>query len=264
MRTDHNSAGFTLAELLMASLLLSLVLGGLFVSFDSSIKLWRNGEANLRTYQDGRTACAIMSRELNCLAWPGLHLMEGEDDEIVFYAVVPPMDVEEESGPRLMQVTYRLKRQSGTRSRVLLREERIVESPLPAPPEEGQEPGPFKLGLGREQEFELAGGVLDFELRYFTQPEESALTEEVESKREEARRALARNPALSFAANAHEEQGPFKMADEFNGGETVLEGIAIELTLEDPRAEEGRTVFRTAVVLRRPETAFLMPVRGQS
>ncbi|MCP4641108.1 MAG: prepilin-type N-terminal cleavage/methylation domain-containing protein, partial [bacterium] len=46
----HN-AGFTLAELLVATTLTVLVMGGVYVAFSSSIRLWRLGEANLRTYQ---------------------------------------------------------------------------------------------------------------------------------------------------------------------------------------------------------------------
>jgi len=52
----RSNAGFPLAELLVATLLATLVMSGVYFSFNSSIRLWRNGERDLQTYQDARTS----------------------------------------------------------------------------------------------------------------------------------------------------------------------------------------------------------------
>lgn len=230
-------AGFTLAELLVASVILSLVLSGVYFTFSSSIRLWRNGESDLQTYQDARTSMTIMTRELLQLLEGAGHLIEGDDNEIEFFAVAPPMHVGDLDGPRVLKIRYRTRPDADHEGRTLVREERLVESPMPArPPEEGEiDDSVVKLGRGRV--FELAYGVLDFEITYLW----------VEETDEEA------DPL-----GEDESETVFKVhhLDEHRQGDGIPQAIRIALTLADANAEDGSTTFTTYAVFQGPTDAY--------
>ena len=231
-----NEAGFTLAELLVASMLLTIVMSGVYLCFSSTVRLWRLGEANIQTYQDGRTALSIMTRELQNIIPGAAYLAEGSNDEFTFFAVAPPLDVDENSDPQVIRIQYRTRKDPNGDGDILLREERLVKSPLPSkPPEEGEIDRTI-IKMASEKDFELAYGVEDFEISYYWLPPE-----------EEA-------PDVS-------ETGPpkpveFVVRDEHPEGSGIPQGIRIDLTLLDANAESGETTFTTYVVFRGPTTAL--------
>ena len=230
-RTTHDE-GFTLAELLVASLLLSIVMAAVYTAFSSSVRLWRLGEANIQTYQDARTSLTIMTREIQNIVPGAAHLMEGTNDTLEFFAVTPPMDVDEDSEPRVLCIQYRTKKDPDPdgKGSILVREERIVKSPLPsAPPDEGEIESTI-IKMGNEKDFDLASGVKNFEIRYIW-------------------RAPEERP------NAIPTEGPpapveFTVLDEHPKGAGIPQGIRIELTLLDPNEESGETTFTTCAVFR--------------
>jgi len=231
LRLKRKHRGFTLVELLVACTLLSVVLGGVYVAFSSSVRLWRSGEANLRTYQDARTAMTIMTRELESIVPGTVHLCQGKEDEFEFYAVAPSFDVEEDALPRLMWVKYRLKQDADV-GKTLVREERMVQSSLPPPARPGDMDG-TRVGLGRRQTFDLASGVLDFDLRYVWVVQDEEQLDALDDEPSDA-------PVAVMMAETHDE------------GTGLPQGIHLSLTLEDPNAADGETTFRTLLSFRGP------------
>ncbi|GMV90582.1 MAG: hypothetical protein AMXMBFR82_03600 [Candidatus Hydrogenedentota bacterium] len=226
----NGEAGFTLAELLVACMLLTIVMSGVFLCFSSTVRLWRLGEANIATYQDARTALSIMTQELQNVIPGTAHLVEGSNDDFTFFAVSPPLDVDEDSRPQVIQIHYRTRKDPDGEGRILLREERLVKSPLPsAPPGEGEIDRTI-IKMAAEKDFELAYGVKNFELRYYW------------------------NPPITTVQDAT-DQGPpppaeFIVRDDHPKGSGIPQGIRIDLTLLDDNGESGETTFSTFVVFR--------------
>lgn len=157
------SAGFTLIELVVASMLMAIVLAGVYMTFSTAVRSWRSAESNYDTFVDARRAMGMLNRELHAIPNDARHLVRGGPDWIEFVTLARPMDVEADSSVALMRVSYRVKKsRDGTE---LIREEAPVEGPLPAPPEQPNRL-PGQLRVGRSHEFTLAKDVLDFTLRY--------------------------------------------------------------------------------------------------
>ncbi len=231
MKSNRKHSGFTLVELLVACVLLSVVLGGVYVAFSSSVRLWRLGEANLRTYQDARTAMTIMTRELDRVAPRTAHLCQGKDDELEFYAIAQSMDVGEDALPRMMWIKYRLKQDPDV-GKTLVREEREVRSSLPRLAGE-DDMDATRVKLGRKHTFDLASGVLGFDIRYVWVPQEEEQSDLLDDEPSDA-------PV------------EFVMAEEHDEGAGLPQGIQLSLTLDDPNAEDGETTFRTLLTFRGP------------
>jgi prepilin-type N-terminal cleavage/methylation domain-containing protein len=235
------NAGFTLVELLVATIILSLVMSGVYMAFSSSIRLWRLGEANLHTYQDARTSFGIMTRELNGILPGAARFIQGDDKEIQFITLAPPMDVEADEGERLLLVTYRLVRRYPRDESVLMREERVVESPLgiARPDEDTGELDLSALDLGRKRKFELAGGAAAFDLSYFwglPAAEDTGIVP-----------AAAQQAAAPVPLN-------FVHVEEHEMGWGMPHAIGISLTLRDPNADSGETTFTTRLTFRNTST----------
>jgi len=229
----HHKDGFTLAELLVASTILAVLLGAVYTAFSSSVSIWKMGESNTHTYQDARTALDIVGRELQNMVPGASHLFTGDDDSFEFYAVTRPMNVEDGSEPRVLWISYRTKSDPDGEGRLLIREERTVESPLPSKPPEDGEVDSTIIELGNESEFELAAGVEDFTLSYYwVEPREPV----------DPLSSASIEPAAFIIKDEHEE----------NAG--IPQAIKIELTLLDPNAEQGETRFSTFAVMHGPTT----------
>ncbi|MBI4560129.1 MAG: prepilin-type N-terminal cleavage/methylation domain-containing protein [Candidatus Hydrogenedentes bacterium] len=232
----HPNGGFTLAELIVASAVLALVMGGVYTGFSASVRTWRIGEADLAVYQDARLTLGIVARELQCVLPQTAHLFEGEDDEIQFYALTAPMNLEDGSDPRILRIRYRLKPDPNGRGSVLLREEAPIESPLPPPPVKGQELDTSIIEEGREQSFELVAGVEAFDVEYLwaPSPEPGVSTMSPFS--------LAQPPVITMTEN------PIRSG--------LPQGLNIRLALYEPSAEAGVTSYSTHLVFRGPTTPY--------
>ncbi len=231
--SDPRSEGFTLAELLVASTVLAIVLGTVYTAFSSSVSMWKIGEANMGVYQDARTSLDIVTRELQNIV-PGVaYLATGSTDEFEFYAVTRPMNVEDGAEPRVLWIKYRLKADPKGEGKLFIREERPVEGPLPSnPPREG-EIDTSLIKLGSESQFELAAGVKKLAFHYYwvePQEDENVLGE------------AAAEPAKFIIRDEHPEKSGIPQA------------IRIDLTLFDANAEKGQTQFSTYAVMHGPTT----------
>lgn len=167
MNPDHTKQrGFTLAELLVAATLMSLVMASVYTLFYSTIRTWRHGEGGFDNHLNARTALSVLGRELENIVDEAGYLMEGDDRTLTMIVVSEPFDIEKTEGRHMMQVEYKFNR-TGHR---LEREEALVELSLPNIPP-GQEPvNRGKIKLRRKREFTLAENVRDFELRYIWTP----------------------------------------------------------------------------------------------
>lgn len=220
--------GFTLAELLVASTLLAIVMAAAYTAFSTQLRVWRRGEQGMEAHQDARTALTIMGRELQSTVARAAHLFEGDDDEFEFFAVVPPMDVDEGSEARVMWIRYRVAPNPDQKGDRLIREEAVVESPLPLPPLEGETMAVSRLETGRKEKFELATRVLDFGINYY----------------------WVIPVDLSKVVGGRLPPPKLTIVDEHEQGWGLPQGIEIALTLADETAESGQTTFTTFVSFR--------------
>jgi prepilin-type N-terminal cleavage/methylation domain-containing protein len=217
--------GFTLAELLVASTVLTIVLTAVYVGFNNLVRLWRLGEENLPAYQDIRIAGSLLQRDLTGLipgSWP---LVEADERRMQFFTVSRPLDVETGTAPRMLQVTYRLRPQPRTRFYTLERSERPVLGPLPVGPA-AEDPESVTIDLGSERRFVVARNMRDLAFTFLYMP--PGATEGMD----------ADTPPLM--TDPVERSTP----DEDWG---MPQGIRISLTVRDTAADGGLAEFITVL-----------------
>lgn len=224
----RHSEGFTLVELLVASTVLAVVLGTVYTAFSSSVSMWKIGEADTATYQDARISLDVVSRELQNMVRGAAHLFEGTKDEFQFYAVTRPMNVDDGTAPRVLRITYRVKSNPRGEGKLLVREESPVEGPLPTAPRDGAMEEK-DVELGSESMFELAASVRRFEIHYYyLQPTEDA----------------------GVLGAAEEAPAVFDIRENFDTTLGIPQAFRIDLTMDDPNAEDEDVFFSTYAVMR--------------
>lgn len=155
-----NESGFTLAELIVASMLISIVMGGVYTALSVSLISWRVGEANYQVYEDARLSLGLIRRELAGIPDQGKGWFSGKEDELEFFTISAPMEVETGETPILLKVTYEVRRN------VLTRVERVVEKALPPAPSCKGVQGGKSPTLGSRETFELAANVKSLDITY--------------------------------------------------------------------------------------------------
>ena len=155
--------GFTLTEVLVASMLLSIVMTAVYTLFFSVISIWRSEENDEGLHRKARSLLGLVERDFNNLHGGGRYLFEGGEEEVTLYVVAPPMDVESGEGRRVMKVRYRFDEKEGT----VVREEALVEGALAATAEVRNTD---RIQLTDEASFVVATGVSKFDLRYLWIP----------------------------------------------------------------------------------------------
>ncbi len=222
--------GFTLAELLVASVLMSVVMASVYGMFSSTLRTSRLGEANYKTYEDARMTLGLMARELQAIPPGTFHLFEGKDDEITFYTLSPPMNVGDGEGPRMLKIKYRLKGTVARAGATLIREESLVKSALPVQEQRGDNIDTTRIRLGRRHTFELATEIKAFKLYYHW----------IVPRDYENRTTYQPRAVLIQTRNRK--------------GWGIPAGIQVSLTLVDPGDDlgDGMTNFTSYVVYRSP------------
>jgi prepilin-type N-terminal cleavage/methylation domain-containing protein len=221
--------GFTLTELLVASVLLAVVMTGVYSAFSSTFRIWRMGENNLYTLQSARTSMSVMERELNSMLGGAQHLFEGKDDEITFITVAQPLDVDHGEGRRVLWVRYHLNRPG----KKLMRTEAVVKGALPMRDPDNKPTEETRLKLGRKKKFEMAADVTDFEIEYYWIP------------RWEWPDVKQPPPKVDPLTKDKNEQGW-----------GVPQGVKLALTLKNPNSESGKTTFTTRITFNGPTSAY--------
>ena len=165
MRVARQSrSGFTLTEVLVASMLLSIVMTAVYTLFFSVISTWRSEESDEGLHRRARNLLTLLERDYGNLHAGGSYLFAGEKDEVTLYVVAPPMDVEAGEGRRLMRVRYRCDPGEGT----VTREEAVVDGMLPATVDAAGAGAPIasRIKVSDEAAFVVATGVASFHLKY--------------------------------------------------------------------------------------------------
>lgn len=228
------SPGFTLVELLVATTLLTIVLAAVYTAFNTSIRAWRAGEASLESFQEARTALALLGRELRCII-PGTEpLMTGKDNEITFYACTAPMDVERGEGPRVLRLRYRLRDNPKGSGKILLRQEALVEDAFPVA-KPGENLDSKMITTGREETFELATEIKRFQIEYLW-------------VRQEDRSGGVGSSDAGVADRV--------VMEEHKEGWGMPQGMRLHLVVTDANAESRETTFTTTVAFRGPTTTM--------
>lgn len=162
--------GFTLAELIVATTMISIVMAGVYTAMHTAVNVWRYGETDYDRYDDARYALGLFTREMQAVPGGTYPWFIGTDDEVEFFTMSQPMDVEEGTAQRALRVSYRLSGQSGKEGRQFVREEQIVESGLPysVDCEDARRSGRTKLA--RKHEITLATNVKDLKIQYHWAP----------------------------------------------------------------------------------------------
>ena len=167
MRARGNKrAGFTLAELLVASILISIVMTAVYTLFHSAVGTWRSLENDYDAYAELRNAFTLIEQDLANTFYPAWHLFEGEGDQFTGFVVTQPMDVEESLGPHLMRISYYYKQGKNE----LVREEAMVDSALPKPPPRYADLDRGRIKLKNEEEVVVASNVERFRVGYVWVP----------------------------------------------------------------------------------------------
>lgn len=166
-RMKSKKNGFTLAELLVATILLSIVMTAVYTLCNAVISAWRAVEEDYDAYQDARIAFTILQREINSLLNSAGFLFEGADDEFTAFIVSEPMNVDKTEGRHLLRVRY----YHNSKSNELMREEAIVVKALPQSPDEDEMTG-GRLRVQSKETFVVATGVRRFRLQYVWVPRE--------------------------------------------------------------------------------------------
>lgn len=223
-------SGFTLAELLVASTLISIVLGSIYTIFFSVTTSWRVIEKNHDPYKDARNFYALFKREFANIEASTPHLFQGDDDTISFFVVSDPLQLDEGEGRHLLQVEYRYSKSKDE----IIREEAFVETALPKPAQGNAQLDRGRVKTKHKEEFVVATHVMDFYIRYVWYP--------VAPRRQESNMINTPPPQLApiFKEEHRDSWGRFPHA------------VEVSMELEDPADNEVSQVF-----------TLLIPYQGQ-
>jgi prepilin-type N-terminal cleavage/methylation domain-containing protein len=173
IRTHHRGRrprqGFTLAELLVATTLLSIVMSSVYFLFNTSLRSWRIVESGFDAHLEARAFMSIFSQEYGNVVLRAGHLFEGKDDTVTMFVVAQPEDLEEGQSRRLMRVEYSYNRGKNE----VIREEAFVESglPPPPPPSDKQEvKHEERMKFGKKHRTVLVNNATAFNIRYVWVP----------------------------------------------------------------------------------------------
>ena len=158
--------GFTLAELLVATTLLSIVMSSVYFLFNTSLRAWRTVETGFDAHLEARAFMSIFSHEYGNLVERANHLFEGKDDTITMFVVAQPENLEAGQSRRLMRVEYSYNRGKNE----VTREEAFVESGLPPRPTEDREIKQEHMKLGKKHRSVLVNNATAFKIRYVWVP----------------------------------------------------------------------------------------------
>ncbi len=217
--------GFTLVELLIASMLLSIVMTAVYTLFHSAIGSWRAVEQDFDAYQDARNLITIFQREMNNILPRAGHLFEGEKDEVTMFIVAEPMNVEEAEGRHLLRVRYRYQRSQ----KKLIREEALVDMALPKQPRFGEELDRERIKLRKKEKFTIATDLVDFQIRYLWTPRPAVRDEDIPPE-----------PVTPYKVNKHRQ------------GWGLPQGIEIKFVIQDPDEKSKRFEWVSTMPMRAP------------
>ncbi len=219
----RRAKGFTLVELLVATMLLTIVMTAVYTLVHSVISSWRSVEEDFDMYRDSRNAFTVIERELQSAVAP--HLFEGEKDEFTIFTVSEPFYVEKSEGRHLLRVRYYV----NTSKHKLMREEGLVRTALPMAPSADREISEKRVEVKQEEKFELASNVRDFEIKYIWLPQ----------PKERDRKKVPPEPVERLTVNKHSKRWRLGMP----------QALELSLTLRDPKDKKKEQTVTSLIPL---------------
>ena len=166
------SRGFTLAELLVATVLLSFVMGSLYTLTHSTLGAWRSLDRGYDPYGEARNAVTAFRHEFENLIAGGDTIFEGTHDEITMLVLSEPFEIKEAGGIHMMKVRYYLKREREGML-TLMREERLAKGAVSSGEEENSRMmSTSRIDYDRATRYQMASMLSDFSIRYVWLPAE--------------------------------------------------------------------------------------------
>lgn len=228
-RRARRARGFTLAEVLVATTLISIIMGSVYTLFNSTTRAWRDSEGKFDSYQGARTSLAILKREIDNVVAPAGYFFQGDKDSFEMVVVSEPFNVENSEGRHMMWVRYRYNRTG----RELIRDEALVEMALPKQPPRGQAIDRGRLKMRRRERFVVATNVQQFSVRYVWIP--------IQPQRDKKQPPT---PVTPVYADRHEE------------GWGLPAGMEIRMTVFDPEDPGQQRTFFVRKTIMNPSAAY--------
>lgn len=230
MRPPRHTAGFTLAELLVASALLSFVMGALYTLTYSTLGAWRSLDHGYDPFSQARGALTVFRHEMENVISDGGTVFEGQDDEITLLVVSEPLDISEATEVHMMRVRYYIDRERD--GLVLMREESLARGAVPTDVEgQSRQTATSRLSFDREERFRMASNLSDFSIRYIWIPYEGPRAEN----------APPRTMQPMYLSRHQRGWG-------------MPQGVEVSFTVVDPEGRLAPLSFRTAFPFRQAST----------
>ncbi len=122
-------AGFTLIELMLASLIMSLVMASVYVSFGGCLRAWKEGNSRAERHQMVQIALEEISRQLRAAYIapnnPGIGFA-GDLERMDFVYAAARSEEAEQRGYGLCSVNYWLSSEEASQPSKLMRKERMI------------------------------------------------------------------------------------------------------------------------------------------
>lgn len=160
-------SGFTLMELLITAVLLTLVMTAAYTSFSSAVRIWRLGEENIAAYQDARLSLALLSQDLKSALPSVWDMAEGNEKELAWFTVRPTMNNTEDDIRRIVWVHYYVKPTGQGKFRLLREEQQCLEFLPLRPAGKTFQRKHTDVALGKKKISELCRDVSSINFRYF-------------------------------------------------------------------------------------------------
>ena len=146
-------AGFTLIELMLASLIMSLVMASVYVSFGGCLRAWKEGNSRAERHQVVQITLEEISRQLRAAyIAPNNPVIEfaGDLERMNFVYAAARLEEAEQRGYGLYSVNYWLTSEEGSEPSKLMRKERMIPyaSELPSVSSEEVIDSVFNLSFG--------------------------------------------------------------------------------------------------------------------
>jgi prepilin-type N-terminal cleavage/methylation domain-containing protein len=167
------SKGFTLAELLVATMLIAIVMTGAYTSFQGALRVWRStAKSDLKPQMDARIALSMLEDDLRGIPTGhgfeyhnGRSALRGTEKSLEMVTIREPFDPDLGEGSRPMLITYDVTRTRGGNE--LRRTETVIESGLPYLDSMTGEISWNSVRYGRSATIPVAAGVSSFDLAYW-------------------------------------------------------------------------------------------------